>query len=75
MIHFTLLIFVIVSELIGEDALLKWIAFRRQADESNKFFGLFQRPDVQQFVEWIESNDDDSDDEDGEDEDEDDEEK
>lgn len=58
-----------IVELVSEESLLKWIEARRQ-DSSSKFSDLFRRPDVQQFVEWIESNDD-EDDEDDEDDDED----
>ena len=43
------------SELISEDALQEWIAYRREEDDpSSKTRELFLEPQVQTFVEWLE---------------------
>ena len=55
------------SELVSEDALLRWIGLRDDDEDERK--KLFNEPKVQEFVEWLQEEDDDDD----EDEDEDDE--
>lgn len=43
------------SELISDEALQEWIAYRREEDDpSSKTRQLFLEPQVQMFVEWLE---------------------
>lgn len=67
------------SELVSDEALLKWISLREHLcrfidDSSNnkEIVKLFQEETVQQFVQWVKQIDEDDDDEEEEDDDEDD---
>lgn len=60
------------SELVSDEATLKWIYLREQlcrfTDDSNKeILKLFQEESVQQFVQWVKQIDEDDEEEDDED--------
>ena len=61
------------TELVTEDALLSWISLRAEEEEDSAKGKLFQQPQVQAFVAWIQEEEESSD-EDGDDDDDDDEE-
>ena len=62
------------TELVTEDALLSWISLRAEEEEDSAKGKLFQQPQVQAFVAWIQEEEESSDEDGDDDHDDDDEE-